>query len=61
MGAQSDFISEVFVPSAQHQQEQISRAKVLISSGILLPDVARMLSVPSEWLSGEIEASPNPH
>jgi hypothetical protein len=50
MGAQSDFISETFVPSRQHQQEQVNRAKALVGSGIPLTDVARMLSVSSEWL-----------
>jgi hypothetical protein len=54
MGAQSDFISESFVPSKQHQEEQVNRAKALISSGIPLVDVARMLSVSSDWLSVRI-------
>jgi hypothetical protein len=54
MGAQSDFISETFVPSKQHEQEQVNRAKALISGGAPLLVVARMLSVSSEWLSEQI-------
>jgi hypothetical protein len=54
MGAQSDFISETFVPSKQHEQEQVNRAKVLIGGGAPLLVVARMLSVSSEWLSEQI-------
>lgn len=53
MGAQSDFISETFVPSSQHREEQVRRAKVLIASGLLLGDVAKMLSIPAEWLNEE--------
>jgi hypothetical protein len=57
MGAQSDFISETFVPSPQHQQKQLDRAKVLIASGMLLQDVARLLAVPSDWLSDQLDHS----
>jgi hypothetical protein len=57
MGAQSDFISETFVPSPQHQRKQVDRAKALIASGMLLQDVARLLSVPSDWLSDQLDRS----
>jgi hypothetical protein len=57
MGAQSDFISETFVPSAEHQREQIKRARALIASGLPLADVAKLLSVSSEWLRNEIDAA----
>jgi len=60
-GAQSDFISETFVPSGQYQQEQVTRAKALISNGIPLLDVARMLSVSSEWLSVQIAGTAADH
>jgi hypothetical protein len=54
MGAQSDFISETFVPSEQHQREQVHRAKVLVSRGMSLTDAAKMLSVDAEWLYREL-------
>jgi hypothetical protein len=54
MGAQSDFISETFVPSEQHQREQVHRAKVLVSRGMSLTDAAKMLSVDAEWLCREL-------
>jgi hypothetical protein len=57
MGAQSDFISETFIPSKQHQEDQVNRAKALLNSGILLADVARMLSIPFDWLSARISDS----
>jgi hypothetical protein len=57
MGAQSDFISETFVPGPQHQQKQVDRAKALIASGMSLQDAARLLSVPSDWLSDQLNRS----
>jgi hypothetical protein len=50
MGAQSDFISETFVPSEQHQSEQLTRAKALIAIDFSLEQVATMLSLPVEWI-----------
>ena len=50
MGAQSDFLSEQFVPSEQHRNQLLQRAHVLITSGIAIEDVARMLSLPMEAL-----------
>jgi hypothetical protein len=50
MGAQSDFISETFVPSEQHRSEQLTRAKALIAAGLSSERVAAMLCVPVEWL-----------
>jgi hypothetical protein len=57
MGAQSDFISETFVPSEQHQREQVHRAKVLMSRGMSLTYAAKMLSVDAEWLSRKMTNS----
>jgi hypothetical protein len=54
MGAQSDFISETFVPSREHEKAQISRAKILLNSGVPFAEVARMLSVDPGWLSIQI-------
>jgi hypothetical protein len=46
MGAQSDFISEQFVPSAEHREQQLARAQTLIALGIASERVASMLSLP---------------
>ena len=53
MGAQSDFISESFVPSEQHKAEQISRAKILIATGVSPNQAAAMLSLSIRDLSEE--------
>jgi len=50
MGAQSDFISETFVPGEQHSSEQLARAKALIATGFSPEQVATMLSLPVEWI-----------
>jgi hypothetical protein len=54
MGAQSDFISETFVPSEQHRLEQLTRAKALIAAGISPEQVAAMLSLTVEFLSEKL-------
>jgi len=53
MGAQSDFISEEFVPSEAHREQQLARAQILISLGIPPEQVASMLSIPLSLLSGK--------
>jgi hypothetical protein len=55
MGAQSDFISETFVPSEQHRSEQLTRAKALIATGFSPEQVATMLSIPVEWISEQAD------
>jgi hypothetical protein len=50
MGAQSDFLSEQFVPSEQHRNQLLQRARALITSGVAIEEVARMLSLPIEAL-----------
>ncbi len=50
MGAQSDFISETFVPSASHRSEQLKMAQVLIAYGLSMERIAAMLSIPMEVL-----------
>ncbi len=46
MGAQSDFISESFVPNVQHVAEQKARIRVLPASGLSAEEVAGIFSVP---------------
>jgi hypothetical protein len=53
MGAQSDFISETFVPSEAHQAMQIQMARSLIASGFKAEDVAHMLSIPIDLLRSD--------
>jgi hypothetical protein len=60
MGAQSDFISEQFVPSEQHREQQLARAKTLIAQGIGPEQVAAMLSIPLTLLAGVPEDKPDP-
>ena len=55
MGAQSDFISESFVPSARYRAEQIARARVLVASGMPVDEVAAMFSLPVGELQAELE------
>ncbi len=54
MGAQSDFISETFVPGDGHEAEQRVRAKVLLASGIPRVEVAAMLSIALEGFEREL-------
>jgi hypothetical protein len=51
MGAQSDFVSEQFVPSEEHREQQLVRARVLIEQGIASEQVAAMLSIPLSMLT----------
>jgi hypothetical protein len=57
MGAQSDFISASFVPSAEYRAEQIARAKALIATGLPLEKVAAMLSLPLAELQKSLGTS----
>ena len=50
MGAQSDLISEVFVPSERHLEEQQKMAQTLIELGITPEKAAAMLSMPQNSL-----------
>jgi hypothetical protein len=51
MGAQSDFISESFVPGEEHRAQQIARARTLIAAGIPREQVAEMLYIPIDLLN----------
>jgi hypothetical protein len=52
MGAQSDFISEQFVPGEKYKEQQLLMARTLIASGVAPEQVASMLSLPISLLSG---------
>ncbi len=51
MGAQSDFLSEQFIPDDQHREQQLARAQTLISLGIAPEQAAEMLSIPLSILT----------
>ena len=51
MGAQSDFISESFIPSDRHREQLLMRAETLIALGIAPEQAAEMLSIPLDWMS----------
>jgi hypothetical protein len=51
MGAQSDFLSETFVPSEEHRREQLRMAGVLLNMGMTPERVAASLSLPIDLLS----------
>ena len=51
MGAQSDFISESFIPSDRHKEQLLIRAEALKALGITPEQVAEMLSIPLDWMS----------
>jgi hypothetical protein len=53
MGAQSDFISEQFVPGERHRDEQLVRAQTLLAMGLAPEQVAAMLSIPLNLIVGE--------
>jgi hypothetical protein len=54
MGAQSDFISETFVPEEQFRRERASRAKILVASGVSPEQVATMFSMPVDQVMADI-------
>jgi hypothetical protein len=60
MGAQSDFVSEQFVPSEEHREQQLVRARVLIAQGITSEQVAAMLSIPLSMLTELSGEKPGP-
>jgi hypothetical protein len=53
MGAQSDFISESFIPSDRHKEQLVMRAGTLIALGIAPEQVAAILSIPLGGLSNK--------
>lgn len=55
MGAQSDFISETFVPSGEHRAQQLKMAATLLQMGITPETIAAMLSIPQDSICPEAE------
>lgn len=53
MGAKSDFISELFVPSEHYKAQQRAMAQKLIAAGLSPEQVASMFFVPVDLPSGE--------
>ena len=53
MGAESDFIAEVFVPSEHYKAQQMAMAQTLVAAGLNPEQVASMFLVPVDLLSGE--------
>jgi hypothetical protein len=53
MGAQSDFISESFIPTEEQRKQLIERARNLIATGMTPEEVATMLPIPLDELSEE--------
>jgi hypothetical protein len=53
MGAESDFIAEVFVPSGQYKAQQMAMAQTLIAAGLNPEQVASMFFVPVDLPPGE--------
>jgi hypothetical protein len=53
MGAQSDFISDSFIPNEKQRAELMERARILIAAGMAPERVAAMLSIPIDALLEE--------
>ena len=53
MGAQSDFIAEQFVPSAEYKAQQHEMVQKLLASGISREQIAMMFAVPFDLLPQE--------
>jgi hypothetical protein len=53
MGAQSDFISEQFVPSEAYKAQQMAMVQKLLAAGVNPEQVTNMFFVPFGLLSGE--------
>ncbi|MGC1785009.1 MAG: hypothetical protein WA708_21020 [Acidobacteriaceae bacterium] len=53
MGAESDPISEPFLPNERYQVQQKAMIEKLIAAGLDPEHVARLFSIPVELLSGE--------
>jgi hypothetical protein len=51
MGAESDFISEQFVPGELHKAQQMEMARKLMQAGLSAEQVSSLLSIPLELLS----------
>jgi hypothetical protein len=53
MGAQSDFITEQFVPSENYKSHQMAMVQALRAAGVNPEQLASMFSIPADLLSDE--------
>lgn len=53
MGAESDFIAELFVPNEHYKTQQMAMAQELIAAGLNPEQVASMFLVPVDGPSGQ--------
>jgi hypothetical protein len=53
MGAESDFIAEVFVPNEHYKAQQVAMAQLLIAGGLDPEQIASMFFVPLDPPSGD--------
>ncbi len=60
MGAESDFIAELFVPSEHYKAQQMAMAKKLIAAGLNPEQVASMFLFPVDLPSGEKQKDEKP-
>ncbi len=53
MGADSDYIAELFVPSEHYKAQQTAMAQELIAAGLDPEQVASMFLIPVDFLAGK--------
>ena len=53
MGAQSDFITEQFVPSEQYKAQQMEMVERLVAAGLNPEQLAKMFFLPADRFPGE--------
>jgi len=53
MGAQSDFIAEQFVPSANYTAQQLTMARELLATGVDAEQLAKMFLIPLDVLRSD--------
>ena len=53
MGAESDAISETFVPNERYKAQQKAMAQTLVAAGLNPEQLAKMLLIPVDLPSGE--------
>ena len=58
MGAKSDFVEELFVPSEEYKAQRFAMVQKLIASGLSPEQVAKMFLIPLEFISGDKPKNP---
>jgi hypothetical protein len=58
MGAPSDFLAEQFQPNERYKAQQMEWAQKLIAAGLSPEQVATMLCIPVDLLSGQKSEDP---